>query len=303
MLAPTDKTNDTIQILVTRACDLFHCSNCTQLLPFRRDPLHMSVDVFRSALRSLAGWPGIRGIFGGNPCTHPKFADLMQVLVEEVPNQRQRGIWTNNLMGHGQLVREVFYPHGRFNLNVHASPEAAAEIDKWLPGRLIESSRNQPSWHSPILLDWRDMGLSEAEWITAREQCDINQRWSAAIMQRDDAAYVYFCEVAGALDGIRGENNGLLAYPGWWRNKMEYFQSQVRNCCDRGCGVPLKRLGHLDRDDTYDYSPSFQPLVQITLDKRAKLSGDLHETLPAATEQPTDYQQQRTRKPLAGVSR
>lgn len=297
MKAPTDKKNDTIQILVTRACDLFNCSNCTQLLPFRRDTLHMSPDVFRAALRSLEGWPGVRGIFGGNPCTHPKFHDLMQILVEEVPNQRQRGIWTNNLMKHGELVREVFYPHGRFNLNAHASPEAAAEIDRWLPGKLIETSRNRPSWHSPILLDYHDYDISEAEWSELRESCDINHTWSAAIMERDGAAFVYFCEVAGALDGIRGENNGLPAVPGWWREKMPYFESQVRNCCDKGCGVPLRRLGHLDRDDTYDYSPGFGPLVQITLDKKTKLSGVEHKELPSATERPTDYQSRFSPKP------
>lgn len=292
MKAPTDKSNDTIQILVTRACDLFHCSNCTQLLPFRRDAIHMSVDVFRAALRSLAGWPGIRGIFGGNPCVHPKFADLMQVLIEEVPEQRQRGIWTNDLMQHGELVRDVFYPHGRFNLNAHADPEAAAEMDRWLSGRIIESSRSRPSWHSPILLDWRDMGLSEAEWIEARESCDINQRWSAAIMERDGKPYAYFCEVAGALDGIRGENHGIEAVPGWWAWKMDRFGEQVRQCCDRGCGVPLKRLGHLDRDDAYDVSPAFVPLTSSR-----KVKTVIHTELPEGTDRPTDYQSKWTCKP------
>jgi hypothetical protein len=63
----------------------------------------MSVDVFRQALRSLPGWPGYprRVRRESDTCTL-KFADLMAVLVEEVPDQRQRGLWTNNL---GSMAR------------------------------------------------------------------------------------------------------------------------------------------------------------------------------------------------------
>lgn len=302
MWAPTDKKNDTIQILITRACDLFNCSNCTQLLPLRvknkdRDPIHMDIDVFRDALRSLKGWPGIRGMFGGNPCVHPRFPDMMQVLVEEVPDQRQRGLWSNNLMQHGALVREVFYPHARFNLNAHANTEAADEIERWCPGKLIPTSRDRTSWHSPILLNWQDFGISEEEWIRAREDCDINRDWSAAIMQRDGKAVAYFCEVAGALDGMRGENNGIPVEPDWWRWKMPKFQNQVAMCCDRGCGVPLRRLGSLDRDDTYDFSQSFSPYVELTIDKMTTVKGKLHRAIPEGTERATDYQALKTFKP------
>ncbi|HXI98771.1 MAG TPA: radical SAM protein, partial [Gemmatimonadaceae bacterium] len=123
MLAPIDKLerggNRIIQIEVTRICTL-NCSNCTRLLPFRRDEKHMGVDVFREAVRSLADWPGVIGIFGGNPPCHPRFGDLMAILVEEIPDQRHRGLWANDLLKHGELVRDVFYPHGMFNLNAHA---------------------------------------------------------------------------------------------------------------------------------------------------------------------------------------
>jgi hypothetical protein len=293
VLAPTEKTNDTIQIVVSRSCDLYLCSNCTQLLPFRRDPLHMSVDVFRQAVQSLKGWPGIYGIFGGNPCSHPQFADLLQVLVEEVPNQRQRGIWTNNLLGHGALVREVFYPNGRFNLNAHAQPSAAAAIDQWLPGKLIPTSRARDSWHSPVLLHWQDMGLTEPEWVAARETCDINQTWSAGIFERDGAPYAYFCEVAGALDGVRGENHGIPATLGWWRQPMAAFHAQVGACCDRGCGVPLRRRGHLDNERTYDYSTTFVPIVSVKRPAKLAVVLNTAETTDALV-RPTDYQRLRS---------
>jgi hypothetical protein len=258
----------------------------------------MAPDVFRLALRSLEGWPGIRGVFGGNPCMHPQFPDLMAVLREEVPDQRQRGIWTNDLRQHGPLVRDVFFPRGRFNLNAHANPGAAAVMDRYLPGKVIPSSRTRPSWHAPILLDWRDVGLTPAEWTEAREACDINRTWSAAICERDGAPFAYFCEVGAALDGIRNENHGIPAVPGWWRNRMDGFGDQVAKCCDAGCGVPLRRLGHLDTAATYDYSAAFIPLIAGRL-RSGKVAGVPHgdlETLEA-TARPTDYQGLRSEKP------
>ena len=293
MVAPTEKSNDTIQIVITRSCDLFVCSNCTQLLPFRHDELHMTPDVFRQALRSLAGWPGIYGIFGGNPCSHPKFAELMQILREEVPNQHQRGLWSNNLLGHGSLVRDVFYPGARFNLNAHGSDAVAREMDRWVPGKRIPTSQARLSWHSAILVDWRDVGLTQAEWVQARESCDINRTWSAAIFERDAQAVAYFCEVGGALDAMRGQSHGLPATPGWWRQPMAAFQSQVK-ICDQGCGIPLRQLGHRDRDATYDASPSFIPLTEV---HRGRVSVQPLTALAAATERPTDYQGLRSAKP------
>lgn len=290
MKAPTDKPNDTIQIIVTRSCNLFFCSNCTQLLPFRTDAKHMSLSVFRQAVESLTDWPGIVGVFGGNPCTHPQFPELCAIISDLIPPHR-RGLWTNDLLEHGEIAARTFNK-GRLNLNAHADEAAAAEIDKWFPGRLIESSRKRPSWHSPILMDRRDIGMSDEQWVEAREQCDINQRWSAAIREYDGQAVGYFCEVAAALDGVRGENHGIPVVPGWWRWKMDRFEEQVNQCCDRGCGVPLKGLGHLDRDDTYDVTEAWVPLTV-----NRKVQTVVHQTMPQTTQMPTDYQTRWTHKP------
>lgn len=285
MKAPIDKIrtggNDIIQIIVTRKCDLFHCSNCTQLLPFRKDTIEMSPEVFRLALRSLEGWPGVRAIFGGNPCTHSRFAELCRIMAEEVPDQRQRGIWTNNLMSYGMIVKDTFWPHGRHNLNVHGDAAAEAAMRTWLPDWKIWGQR--PSHHAPVLMDFRDYDIAPADWARIREGCDINRNWSAAIVERDGAPYAYFCEVGASLDGVRGENHGIPAVPGWWRLGIEAFSEQVHGCCDRGCGVPLRRRGHEDADETYDISPSW-----ATLTVKGKRI-EQHAELPGGTHEATDY--------------
>lgn len=263
MLAPIDKQrkggNDIIQVVVTTACDR-NCSNCTQLLAFRTDYKFMSIACFRAAVQSLEGWPGIVALFGGNPCVHPKFAELCHIMTEFVPPER-RGLWTNNVFKHGAIAAQTF-GKGRLNLNAHGDPEAFAEMNRWFPGRVIPESKDRASWHSAILADYRDLGISEDAWIRSRERCDINQKWSAAIVERNGAPYGYFCEVAASLDGIRGVNNGIPALHGWWKRPMEFFGDQVRNCCDRGCGVPLRLKGHLDRDEIYDITESWAGATQ-----------------------------------------
>lgn len=295
MLTPKDKlesgVNDIIQVEITRACSLYTCSNCTRLLPFRQDTLHMSLDVFRQAVRSLIGWPGVISLFGGNPNSHPRFEEICEIFCQEVPNQKQRGLWTNDLLGKGEASKTTFWPHGRFNLNVHENSKAADEMRKWLPGIAIVGEQ-RASWHAPILMNYRDYGISDAEWVSMRERCDINQRWSASIVERDGKAVAHFCEIASALDGIRGLNHGVEAVPGWWRMPMNYFHEQVRKCCDAGCGVPLKRKGSLDSDEIYDVSPSFLPIVV----NPKRVSIRLHEMMPEATVEVTDYQGARTAK-------
>lgn len=280
ILAPIDKLkaggNDILQIEITRKCSIFSCSNCSRALPFRRDTIEMSLDVFREALLSLEGWPGIVSCFGGNPPNHSRFPEICEILAELVPPER-RGLWANDLMEHGEIAARTF-GRGRLNLNAHADEKAAAEIDRWFPGKLISKSRMQPAMHGALLVDRKDVGVTDGEWEALRENCDINREWSGIIVERAGRPYGYFCEVASALDGVRSENHGMLAEPGWWRLPMEMFEHQVRNCCDRGCGVPLRIKGHLDRDDVYDVTASWLPAV--TARKQSAVDLAIHETLP-----------------------
>lgn len=300
MKTPIDKIrngkNDIIQIIVApHSCDIALCSNCTQLIPFRKDRAFMTPDVFREALRSLKDWPGVRALFGGNPCVSPHFSEYCRIMREEIPDQSRRGLWTNHLMTQekAQAARDTFWPRGRHNLNVHGSSDAAKLMREYLPGWNV-MGENRLSWHSPILMDWKDYGIPPEEWVRLRESCDINQNWSAAIIQRDFDGVprpgVYFCEVGAALDGVRNVNHSILAEPGWWSWPISRFQGQIQNCCDAGCGVPLKRKGSRDLDFTYDYSPAWADVVEPVVHKRRKLDAKIHDELPIATELTTDYQ-------------
>lgn len=290
MLTPLDKyqtrANDIIQLVVTTSCNLFTCSNCTQLLPFRTDYLHMQLDCFEKAVQSVRGWPGIVALFGGNPCSHPKFPELCEILSHYIPQER-RGLWTNDLLQHGSIAHDTFYPDGRFNLNAHAVKAAADVMEHWLPGKLIPSTRTEPAWHSAVLVSHRDLNIPYDLWVEKRERCDINQKWSGAVVERDGEPYAYFCEVAASLDGIKGKNHGIPATPGWWGKSMSEFSTQVRNCCDAGCGVPLRLKGHLDWDDHYDISRTFIPMTTLKANRRVTIT--IHDSEPEHCTLATDY--------------
>lgn len=288
MLAPIDKIrkpngNDILQIAITRKCDLFSCSNCTQGLPFRKDAVEMSLACMEKALLSLRGWPGVIAMFGGNPCSHSKFEEACRLWRELVPNQKQRGLWTNNLMGHGQVVRDTFWPEGRFNLNVHGDMSAMQEMEQWLPGIKIWGETR--SLHGMLLAHYGDYGISESEWIALREQCDINQNWSGLVREYGGEPVGYFCEVAATLDGIRGENHGVACVAGWWQQEMSFFQEQVARCCDRGCGVPLRGIGSFDDEKVYDVSRAWSGELR----RANSVTVTVREERPTASRELTDY--------------
>jgi hypothetical protein len=245
----------------------------------------MTLECIERALISMRGWPGVVACFGGNPCTHSQFPEVCELWKKYVPDQRKRGLWTNNLLKYGTECKETFWPHGRFNLNVHGNISAAVQMNECLPG--IKIYGYKPSQHGNQLLDYVDMGVSDEEWVELREQCDINQKWSGAIYQGTDGnPYGYFCERAGALDAVRGTNNGIEVFDGWWRASMGLFQNQVTNCCDHFCGVPLRGKGYLDSEATYGVSKS---LVPLTLNPAGKVKVETVEASPEKSHELTDY--------------
>ena len=112
-----------IQVWVTRACDKA-CFHCTQGSNYGGKPEFITVEQFRDACRSLRGYFGVVGMFGGNPALHPQFEELCAVMREEVPTE-QRGIWSNNPMTveKARIMRATFNP-GYSNLNVHLDRKA-----------------------------------------------------------------------------------------------------------------------------------------------------------------------------------
>jgi hypothetical protein len=240
---------------VTNKCDLA-CSNCTRLLVNQDHYWEMSPENFRTALRSLRGYPGIIAMIGGNPCMHTRFEELCEIFREEIPDQRQRGLWTNNIFKHGGVIEATF---GALNLNPHDNPRAVGALQALYQRMVVERGFNGGyyagySEHAPMLTAVRDL-YGEREMWEKIAGCEINRDWSASIVQNQGQLRAYFCEVAASFDLARNEDHGLAVTPGWWRKPLQDFSSQVRRFCP-GCGVPARLKGHMDHEETDTYTVS-----------------------------------------------
>lgn len=265
MVAPGQKRaskwlGGVIQILVTSSCDKA-CVSCTQLSQIRRKPWFMTPDQFELACKSLVGYTGVWGLFGGNPATSMYFADYCEILKKYVPFE-QRGIWCNAPLGKGSLMRSTFNPRYS-NLNVHLDRNAYQEFkDTWPES--MPFGLNVDSRHSPCYVAMKDvlkkvcvdcegsgeyfsLGMGPDTTIkcltcngqgnvydesTAHElisKCSVNQGWSALVGVFRGELRAYFCEIAGAQsiyhqDDPEYPDTGIKIMSGYGTDGLSQFE-------------------------------------------------------------------------------
>lgn len=270
--------NGVIQIWTTRACDktCFGCTQGSNLTPSSPENMFITVDNFEIAVKSLIGYHGVVGVFGGNPALHPNFPILCEILRAHIPF-KQRGLWCNKPFKHGKVMRETFNP-AYSNLNVHLDKQAYVDFLRDWP-ECNPVGLEVDSRHSPVHGSMLDLStlpdpnnpkntVPNSEdvrwhWIS---KCDINQHWSGMVGQVDGKPYAWFCEVAGAQAMLFQEPTGILLpqeIP-WWQGSMDKYAEQVDHHCHR-CLVPLRGYGELacssdgTETTTKTYLPVFQP--------------------------------------------
>ncbi len=238
-----------IQIRVTGACHR-RCIGCAQGCNLKQDDGHISLEHFERAVLSLRDYFGVVGVFGGNPCLHPRFPDLCEVLRQYIP-KRRRGLWSNRMFGHGDVCRETFDP-SICNLNVHLDQDAYDEfVRDWPEANAF--GLESDSRHSPPFVAMQDLIADSARvWGLIRD-CDINRNWSAMIGVFRGELRGYFCEVAGAQAILHQyeagyPDTGVAVGEGWWRKGTSAFSCQIEQHCP-ACGVPLRGRGELACSD------------------------------------------------------
>lgn len=264
MKAPGDQRpvwrGGVLQIKITSACSL-RCRNCSSGVGLIKKPFVMTLEQFRVSCRSLKGFKGVIGLFGGEPTLHPEFKAICQIFREEIPDKTQRGLWTNALNGHGKVCRETFHgPHS--NLNVHGDREAWDEMKRdWPEGRVLADSLD-PSSHGPLFGSPFDLGISEQEMWQKVSRCFINQTWSAEITIVAGQLVGFFCEIAATQAELLGDSStGVPIIPGWWNKPITSFRDQVNAHCPR-CLVPLnaKKI-NADGNDPELYTETWKPVM------------------------------------------
>lgn len=235
-----------IQIDVTNICER-RCSNCTRMLAHHPRRFVMTRDNWRIALGSLATFPGVVGMFGGNPCLHPQFTDLIADFVALRPDLHRRGLWTSDLRRHAALVADTI---GYLNFNDHHS---ACYVRKVHPDGTVTIDA-QPDYHGsshcPPLAAIRDLITDHPTLWRRITACPVQNRWSACITEIGGTLYAYACEVTAAFEHVYGHRTGipLLDHPDWWAYPFERFGDQITTWCPQ-CGMALSGQG-----DVLDYA-------------------------------------------------
>jgi len=236
-----------LQIHITRACNE-SCFHCTQASNLGGKPAMMTLDQFEQACDSLQGYFGVVGIFGGCPCMHPKFPEICEIFRSKFEFD-QRGLWSNNPMGHGKVCAETFAPW-HSNLNVHLDQAAYDEFARdWPECQRYLKGHDSDSAHGSPYVSRADIGLSEDEIAEGTATCEVNQEWSALIGVARGELRAYVCELMYMFSVMHEGDpdwpeTGLAVEPGWWQRPMQDFAAQVRLAC-RHCGMPNKTDGQL----------------------------------------------------------
>jgi hypothetical protein len=89
-----------------------------------------------------------------------------------------------------------------------------------------------------LLVARKDLGITDDLFYQLREQCWIQNMWSASITPKG----CFFCEVAGALDMLFDGSGGLPIEKGWWLRRPKDFGEQLNWCeyCSACLKVPSK---------------------------------------------------------------
>jgi hypothetical protein len=268
MRSPADMT--VIQVDITNACTK-RCANCTRFCGHQVKPFFMDFDTFKNAIASMAGFPGIVGIMGGEPTIHPEFEAFALYFAENFGTDRdnrpmlapssdfighittdafnfsiggsnQRGLWSSisrKYYAHFELIQEIF---GLQCLNDHTSA----------------------SQHTTLMCTRKELGIGDEEWVALRDNCWVQNSWSAAITPKG----AFFCEVAASLDMTFDGPGGWKVEPGWWKRTPAEFGDQLQWCerCSACLPVPKRNAN----DETDDVSPFYFAELQRINSKKIK---------------------------------
>lgn len=251
-----------VMIDITNACH-HACSNCTRFCGQHPKPFFMDVDFFKKAVDSMAGFPGIVGIIGGEPSLHPHFEEMMDYYASRVPEPRPKaflGTPTASFKDYGRLVR---YMRGRkrglFSALGPGYYKNFEKIQDIFPYQSLNDHQSI-SMHQAILVTRKELGIPDEEWFKLRDSCWIQNIWSATITPKG----AFFCEIAASMDMLFDGPGGWPVEPGWWKRTPADFGEQLNWC--ESCSVSLTMPANNANDDTDIVSP-------VMLERLKKVNG------------------------------
>jgi hypothetical protein len=218
----------------------------------------MDWETFRKAVDSLKGFNRTIGIMGGEPTLHPQFRRFVEYIAKEYPSKYDLPGLKKPISKFIQYIRDRnFFLDEALNdrkgpglwtslsNNYYENYELIQDVFSY---QTINDHKN-PCLHQPLLVSRKELGISDEEWIPMRDNCWIQNMWSASITPKG----AFFCEVAAALDMLFDGPGGWPIESGWWKREPEDFGYQLQWC--EICGGALLNQGRLSSEEIDDISP------------------------------------------------
>ncbi len=247
-----------MEIDITNAC-MHTCSNCTRFCGHHGKTYYMNFETFKRAVDSLEDFQGLISIIGGEPTLHPELNRFLDYLYSKghlrtLDDGRSKAMVKDYLAyALEQRWFNLSYYGGRgYNLFTSVSREFYRNYEGIQDSitHMFLNDHTNPSFHQPALISRKDLGIGDEEFAQMREQCWLQNFWSASITPRGG----FFCEIAGTLDLLFNGPGGVKIEPGWWKRDLSAFQDQF-HWCDY-CGMALQTYSRNANDGIDDVSPS-----------------------------------------------
>lgn len=255
-----------MEIDITNACE-HRCSNCTRFCGHHKKPFFMDFETFKRAVDSLEGYQGLISTIGGEPLLHPeynRFAEYLRsvrgdyvsmndgrckAIVKDYLAFAKAQRWFEGAMNRGKGYLLFTSMPGNYYYRYEAVEDTVTDL--WL------NDHTNPSFHQPILVSRKDLGISDEEFEVLRNNCWLQNFWSASITPKG----AFFCEIAGTLDMLFNGPGGKKIEPGWWNLDIMEFKDQFQ-WCDI-CGMALSTYSRNANEEIDDASPTLLKKLEI----------------------------------------
>lgn len=241
-----------IQIEITNAC-VFTCSNCTRMCGHHEKTFMMDFETFQRAVDSLEGYEGSVSLMGGEPTLHPEFERFSLYLkskYEHLYEEEQDRELLQPMDDFVKTVQDVQLKYACSHQLEDGSDMAMIpvpclysmmgktylkhfELIQDVFKRQVLNDHSNEMFHQPALISRKDLGIPDEQWIKQRNNCWIQNTWSASITPKG----AFFCEIAAALDMLLQGPGGWPIEKDWWKRKPEDFEDQLHWCelCGFAC--------------------------------------------------------------------
>ena len=263
-----------MEIDITNVCGK-RCSNCTRFCGHHEQTFFMDFETFKRAVDSLEGYEGLISTIGGEPLLHPEYHRFAGYLRSargehyiEMNDGRCKAIVKDYLaFAKAQRWYEGAVNKGKGYLLFTSMPKTYYQCyedvedtvtDLWL------NDHTNPSFHQPILVSRKDLGISDEEFAVMRDNCWLENFWSASITPKG----AFFCEIAGTLDMLFHGPGGKKIEPGWWKRDIAEFEDQF-HWCDI-CGMALSTYSRNANDEIDDVSPTLMKKLELIRSPKLK---------------------------------